>query len=251
MTIKAEYNYDIDGNGLKSYHFKTDADIVDITDKNNKIGATNVEGALEEIVDKIVTLNGSVTSQFTDTTKQITDLKTSVVSWKDGIYSATIGKKVIPISKDFIDLIAGINAIKTGGGNAVELDVISGKTFTNADGILRTGIATLTSLGGKKFASGTYNAMYTNGYAITVNGLSFKPSTIMCSKQTGYGCGVMYTSKMGMYYPYYHDLWSSGMTLGHQEINSPPWSYIADGGFKFALSSANEFVGTWDWIAFE
>ncbi|MBU3146535.1 hypothetical protein [Clostridium sp. CF012] len=67
------------------------------------------------------------------------DLKTSVDNGKNGVYSAIVGKKITPASKDFSALVAGVNAIKQGQGDATEDNVLSGSTFTNADGILRIG----------------------------------------------------------------------------------------------------------------
>ena len=70
---------------------------------------------------------------------EINSLKSSVNSGKDNVYSAIVGKKITPTSKDFSALVTGINNIKLGQGNAVESDVINPKTFTNDDGIKRAG----------------------------------------------------------------------------------------------------------------
>jgi len=118
-------------------------------------------------------------------TTEIESLKSSVNSGKDSVYSAIVGKKVTPISKDFVALVGGINSIKLGQGNAIESDVVSPKTFTNSDGILRTGNATIESLGGKRFASG-------NAYdSFVVAGLPFKP------KYISFAFGDQYTTSYG------------------------------------------------------
>lgn len=90
------------------------ASLIGINDSGNKFTATNVEGALSELF-------------------------TNVDNGKNSVYSAIVGKGITPASKDFSALATGVNAIAKGQGNATEDEVLSGSTFTNADGVLRTG----------------------------------------------------------------------------------------------------------------
>ena len=74
----------------------------------------------------------------------------------------------------------------TPAGNAVAADVISGKTFINSTGELLTGTATISSLGGMQFASGTvtdseWDSSYQTSKTYTISGLTFTPKHfILC-----------------------------------------------------------------------
>ncbi|MBU3146893.1 hypothetical protein [Clostridium sp. CF012] len=130
------------------------ASLIGLNDSANKFTATNVEGAMSELF-------------------------INVDNGKNSVYSAIVGKGINPTSKDFSALTSGINAIAKGQGNAVESNVQNGFTFTNNDGILRTGNhiePTIESLGGKRIASGS-GVTGQNKFA-TISNLLFKPSKV-------------------------------------------------------------------------
>lgn len=83
------------------------------------------------------------TAEKTDIIKMINELFQNVNNGKNSVYSAIVDKGTTPASKDFTDLVAGINAISTG----------------------------------KKWASGTFNPTASQSYL--VNNLGFKPSLVV------------------------------------------------------------------------
>lgn len=62
-------------------------------------------------------------------------------------------------------------------GNATVADVLAGKIFSNGEDVGLIGIATIESLGGKKWASGTLTASSIGDFS--VSNLTFKPKTIV------------------------------------------------------------------------
>ncbi|WMJ79524.1 phage tail protein [Clostridium sp. MB40-C1] len=104
----------------------------------------------------------SVESSLSETTKEIDSLKSSVGSGKDSLYSAIIGKKVTPRSKDFTDLANAINNIKLGQGNAQPSDVLQGRTFTNDSGIVQNGA--ITNYGSKIITPTNYTQSFGSGF---------------------------------------------------------------------------------------
>lgn len=86
-------------------------------------------------------------------------------------------------------------------GTATDADVVAGKTYNSTSGIGRVGTATIESLGGRRFASGTVNTFSVNtsgsiyDYYIDISAfLTFKPSIVF-----GYGSdgGFIATSVLG------------------------------------------------------
>lgn len=74
-----------------------------------------------------------------DLENRINTANASVVAGKDKVYNACISQGKTPTSKDFSALEVAILALKIAKGNALESDVLAGKTFSNADGLMRTG----------------------------------------------------------------------------------------------------------------
>ncbi|WMJ81979.1 hypothetical protein RBU49_06945 [Clostridium sp. MB40-C1] len=129
-----------------------------------KLTAKTIE--LEEKIDKdkkdLSDFKDTVESQMSETTKEIDNLKSSVGSGKDSLYSAIIGKKVTPRSKDFDDLTNAINNIKLGQGNAQPSDVLQGRTFTNDSGIVQNGA--ITNYGSKIITPTNYTQSFGSGF---------------------------------------------------------------------------------------
>jgi len=71
--------------------------------------------------------------------------------------------------------LTGDQTIEAVGGTAGPQDVIAGKTFSSSSGINQVGTATVSSLGGKKFAQITVN--HVSGVADTIT-LPFSPSFV-------------------------------------------------------------------------
>lgn len=70
----------------------------------------------------------------------INDLKNSVSDGKELLATAITNKKVATEPTDsFATMASNIDSLKLGSGNATTADVLSGKTFTNSDGIEYTG----------------------------------------------------------------------------------------------------------------
>lgn len=72
--------------------------------------------------------------------------------------------------------LSGIQTIAAITGTATDADVVAGKTYNSAAGILRTGAATIASLGGTQYATGTVN--HTVGTGNTIS-LPFTPRAIL------------------------------------------------------------------------
>ncbi|MCB2340907.1 hypothetical protein [Clostridium estertheticum] len=108
-------------NGWIIEHPLTIGGNVSIADASNVFTATNVEGALSELFTNASSGKSLVKTAITGKGGTLVDAN------GDGIYTHQ-------------ELANGVNTIKQGGGNAIETDVVSGKTFTNADGVLRTGV---------------------------------------------------------------------------------------------------------------
>lgn len=83
-------------------------------------------------------------ANITDLEARIDAANTSVVNGKQDIYDAIVTKAVTPAGQTFSELEAAILLIRLGQGNAIQNDVVAGKTFTNSDGIEYTGTLTLT-----------------------------------------------------------------------------------------------------------
>ena len=151
------------------------ASLIGLNDSANKFTATNVEGAILEL--------------FTSANDKDKLIKTAIVGK---------GGTVLDANSDGIytrqELADGVNSIKQGGGDAVETDVASGKTFTNADGVVRTGTNTnkkWASSSTMVSASSTKSFVGVNGssslqHYIQVTGLSFKPSMVTLYQAGGF-----------------------------------------------------------------
>ncbi|MBU3216641.1 hypothetical protein LL033_17470 [Clostridium estertheticum] len=131
-------------NGWIIEHPLTIGENVSISDADNVFTATTVEGALSELF--IYANNGDL------------GIKNAIVG-KGGTVTDANGDGRFTRQ----ELENGVNSIKQGGGNAVETDVVLGKTFTNADGVIRTGNQTSVN----PIAGDTYGTPLTSGNSMT------------------------------------------------------------------------------------
>lgn len=126
---------------------------------------------------------------------------------------------------------------KGGEGNATAGDIIKDKTATTSLGFI-TGTATIESLGGKKYASGT-GTFDSIGHA-SITTLNFTPSTVIM-------CIPNYRGNAGTYW---------------LDIHSPIISYVpGNGGISkiifstngFSRNEDNDFISntTYNWLAIE
>lgn len=137
-------------------------------------------------------------------------------------------------------------------GTATASDVLAGKTFGTENGLVE-GIATISSLGGKKFATGTF--VWNNQY-ISINSMSFRPKMIIFEADFSKG-GVKRSHRRTMIdssEPYANTLnklgsWSGDTsTIYHQTDLS---GVISDNGIN-NISMPSDTIGyQWKWIAFE
>ena len=161
----------------------------------------------------------------------------------------------------------GVNFILLGEGGeygtATADDVLSGKTFGTENGLV-SGILTLGSLGGKKWASGVeksgsafqsftrVNGTSVNSYPLTVNGLDFKPSLIFAVAKND-GMMVIYSMLNDGYYTNgtikVSGYPSGGNTVGMDNYKADvlPVS-ITNNAFTIPCNTGGR---TFEWIAYE
>lgn len=167
-----------------------------------KFKITHSDGTYEEVNIEDVSEYEQVGSTFgamdiNRTNEEVNGLFLSVSNGKALIASAITDKKV-PTDADatFAEMAANIEGLKLGSGNATTEDVLSGKTFTNSDGVEYTGAMTNN---GAKTASlncgGSYTipAGYHNGSGkVTANSLASQTSANAAAAQltTGYTAWV-------------------------------------------------------------
>lgn len=175
-------------------------DVVDIANFNDN--ADIVDTQLKKINDNAGALSSLSTSAKSTLVAAINEVFQSGTNVKSSTISAVNSKGGnLSTSATWDQIISAIKSIARGQGNAVESQVLSGVTFSNKDGTLRTGTMdlkaenikegvtyggitgslNLESLGGKKWASGGID-YDSNGGMIhapyTVSNLTFKPSII-------------------------------------------------------------------------
>ncbi|NFQ98330.1 hypothetical protein FDF84_06500, partial [Clostridium botulinum] len=125
-------------NQINNLTFSDGQTIQDKTITKNKL-STDVQNE----INSIKTLN-----------EEVENLKSHVDNGKSSLYSAIVGKKATPRSKDFADLVEGIKNIKLGQGTAQASEVLEGRTFTNDTGLMQTG--TMPNMGSKEIIPKPY-----------------------------------------------------------------------------------------------
>jgi hypothetical protein len=113
-------------------------DVVDIQNFNDN--ADTIDTQLKKINDNAGALSSLNTTAKNTLVAAINEVFQSGADVKSGTISA-VNNKGASLDDDatWDDIVAAINAIARGQGNAVESQVLSGATFSNADGIKRTG----------------------------------------------------------------------------------------------------------------
>ncbi|NFO24557.1 phage tail protein, partial [Clostridium botulinum] len=159
---------------IKNFNKQLEDIKIPVTSVNNKTGAivlkatdiktadgTNLEEfkkdvttQYEDCVKKIGNIKDLKTTNKDNLVESVNELFTNVDNGKDSLYSAIIGKKVMPKSKDFKDLTDAITDIKLGQGNVQAGEVLVGKTFTNDSGVMQTG--TMPNMGSKEIIPKPY-----------------------------------------------------------------------------------------------
>ncbi|WP_053070129.1 BppU family phage baseplate upper protein [Clostridium botulinum] len=162
-NVKNKPNFDEIGK-VKSVNSKT-GDVIlkakDITTENG----TNLEelnSQYEDFTNEIGNIKDLKTTNKDNLVESVNELFTNVDNGKDSLYSAIIGKKVMPKSKDFKDLTDAITDIKLGQGNVQAGEVLVGKTFTNDSGVMQTG--TMPNMGSKEIEPKIYSQELGKGY---------------------------------------------------------------------------------------
>lgn len=113
-------------------------DVVDIQNFNDN--ADTIDAELKKINDNAGALSSLNTTAKNTLVAAINEVFQSGADVKSGTISA-VNNKGASLDDDatWDDIVAAINAIARGQGNAVESQVLSGITFSNSDGQLRTG----------------------------------------------------------------------------------------------------------------
>ncbi|MFL0165583.1 hypothetical protein [Candidatus Clostridium helianthi] len=172
-------------------------------------------------------INGSYTipKGYHDGTGKVTQ---SIPTKAGTTINPSTSQQVIPAGQ----YLSGDQTIVAITGTATDADVVAGKTYNSAAGILRTGSATIASLGGRQFKSGSFVG---NLGAVTVN-LPFKPSIVY------------------MYWNYYGTLMKSVLF----SVVDPNTFYNLSGTGTSVGSVGNNFFtrnetsdATWYWYAWE
>lgn len=137
----------------------------------------------------------------------MTSLKKSVSDGKSKVATAITGKKVATAADASFETMAeNIGKITLGSGNAGKGDVLSGKTFTNDDGVEYTGV--MPNRGSWTGAtSGNGNVKIPSGYHDGNGYVSGKGAY-----DSGYSSGV-------------NDGYTSGRTQGQTDVKNSPNSY--------------------------
>lgn len=118
-----------------------------------------LENSTSEKHDDLVKKFNSLGEKFNTLSTSFEEVKKSVGDSKSKLAAAITAKKIPTASDDdFSTMIENIGKIKLGQGNAVEGQVLKNATFTNADGVLRTG----------SMPDNSSNAVYTSQTSGTV-----------------------------------------------------------------------------------
>ncbi|CUU46998.1 hypothetical protein [Clostridium beijerinckii] len=208
-----------------------DADVSNVlaTKKFSNDNDTGLVGTMPNngAVNQSLPINGSYTipKGFHDGTGKVTQ---SIPTKAGTTINPSTSQQVIAAGQ----YLSGDQTIVAITGTATDADVVAGKTYNSAAGILRTGSATIASLGGRQFKSGSFVG---NLGAVTVN-LPFKPSIVY------------------MYINYYGTLIKSVLF----SVIDPNTFYNLSGTGTEAGSVGNNFFtrngtgdATWYWYAWE
>ena len=197
--------------------------------------ALNDNPTLVEIVDEVERLNNLIVNRGGSQT--ITP-KTSNQVINKGYYKGDITVK--------------------GDANLIAPNIISGKSIFGV-----SGSATVSSLGGRKWASGTTtNFLHgSKSYHIQVNGLFFKPKTIILTPSTTPGGSGMYSNgflvesnnsiiRFGTSNYVVNELNATSPTISTGSSGEYPYYgyYVYNDGFFFKAGSS---ITTYKWIAYE
>ncbi|MFL0168303.1 hypothetical protein [Candidatus Clostridium helianthi] len=178
-------------------------------------------------VNKSLPINGvcTIPKGYHDGTGKVTQ---SIPTKAGGTINPSTSQQIIAAGQ----YLSGDQIIAAITGTANDADVVAGKTYNSAAGILRTGSATIASLGGRQFQSGSFVG---NLGTVTIN-LPFKPSIVY------------------MYYSYYGTLMKSVLF----NIIDPNTFYNLSGTGTSVGSVGNNFFtrngtsdATWYWYAWE
>ena len=162
----------IDNSGSTVPVIKNATDII-YDNTESDIEASNVQDA----IDYLVSNDSNIQTQINDINTNIESCFQSVSNGKTLVASAITDKGIETSSDATFETIANnINSLKLGSGNAITGDVLSGKTFTNNDGVEYTGSMTNNGAISKTITPSTSSQSYTvpKGYhdgtgKVTVN----------------------------------------------------------------------------------
>lgn len=149
-------------------------------------------------------LEQRIANAFANVDKDVEAAKKSASDGKTLIAAAITAKKVAASASDTFQTLANkIGQIVLGSGNATKADVLSGKTFTNNDGVQYTG--TMPNRGSYAFSSvnttgsgnaGYYSGItvdtrpsYNSGYSNGVTDADNRVNTSSASYTSGYNAG--------------------------------------------------------------
>ena len=201
---------------------------------------------LEEIVDEVERLNNLIVSRGG---AQTITPSTSNKTLNKGYYKGNITIK--------------------GDANLVSSNIISGKSIFGV-----SGSATVSSLGGKKWASGTATTTKSTGGVITVTGLSFKPSYIMgfayvnknadnsITFQEPISTSFTYSSSLSKFHSTVYGASVSNTSASSSTGSGQSYDvgtstsskyYVINGGFKLKAwhTHASAYDFKVNWVAFE
>lgn len=181
--------------------------------------ATSITHKVGDISDK---LSGNpLTTEKSNIIEMINETFTYANNGKSSIATAITNKGVTASPTDTFTVLADkVGQIPKGQGNAVESQVLSGATFSNSDGVLRTGtlaltgnatvndvangktfyntdaksIQTGTGVNAKRWASGTASNLSGNTWTLSITGLAFAPSLVMATVTSGGGLAPGFAS---------------------------------------------------------
>ncbi|WP_242845692.1 BppU family phage baseplate upper protein, partial [Clostridium novyi] len=139
-NVKDKPNLDDIGK-VKSVNSKTGDVILKAADIATEDGTSleELNSQYDDCVNKIGNIKDLKTTNKDNLVESINELFTNVDNGKDSLYSAIIGKKITPRSKDFSDLTEAVKNIKLGQGTAQPSQVLKGATFTNDTGVVQEG----------------------------------------------------------------------------------------------------------------
>lgn len=183
----------------------------------NAVNMNNIEDGIATVDTNLGNINDSTLDASVKgktLTEMIKVLFQNVDSGKNDVYSAIVGKGTTPASKDFADLVAGINAINTG----------------------------------KKWASGTITTT-NGGKNISVTNIGFIPSIVILSgKKPSYGPYFAIKSSIANWYS---SSWGTGYFIAGYGINITTTSTGFNASVDVRSESYPTTEQNVNWIAIE